>query len=379
MRRKICVITGTRAEYGVITPLLREILKTRDLRLQLLVTGMHLLSEFGSTISLIKKDGFPISASFEMYDKKDGAEEIPNALCRAIAGCTRAFKRLKPDIVLLEGDRLEMLAAAMASLTFRIPLVHVSGGDISGGLDDSIRHALTKFSHIHLANTQASAVRIKRMGEEPWRIKNVGTLAVSKAILREAASIEALHKFIPFDCRKPYFLVVQHPVIDEAKLSGFQMRQSLEAVLGFKFPVIVMYPNCDTGSGAMIREIARYKKYPCMHVYKNLEREVYLGLLKHAAVIIGNSSSGIVEAPFFGTPVINVGSRQSGRERAGNIIDTACVTQHIINAINRFKRNNFARIFKNNPYRDMNTEKNIVKILRTLKLGQKLLNKKLVY
>jgi len=376
--RKICVITGTRAEYGVIAPLLREIRRSKGLRLQLVVTGMHLLPEFGSTIRLIKKDGFQISASFKMYDKKDADLEIPNSLCRATAGCARAFKHLQPDIVLLEGDRLEMLAAALASLAFRIPLVHVSGGDVSGGLDDSIRHTLTRLSHIHLANTLASCQRVKRMGEEPWRVSNVGTLAVTKAILREAASIGALKRIVPVDCTKPYFLVVQHPVIEDAGLSALHMRQTLVAALSFDVPVVVMYPNCDTGSRESIEEIDRFRKNPRMLVYRNLARSVYLGLLKHASVIIGNSSSGIVEAPFFGTPVVNVGSRQFGRERAGNTVDVSYSTRMIRTAIAGFRRNGFKRIFKNNPYRDMDTQKRIVRILRTIALDEKLLNKKLM-
>ena len=376
---KVCVITGTRAEYGVMRPLLSRIKKSKSLELQLIVTGMHLMREYGSTVDLIEEDGFSIVGKLRMFSAQQGAWEMARDLGAAIIGFARLFKKLRPDILVLEADRIEMLAACLASLPFNLAIVHISGGDLSGGLDESIRHTISRFSHLHLANTQESCRRLARMGEAGWRIKYVGTLAVSKKILREAVGREELVKRLNLDLNRPLFLVVQHPVMAEAGLAGKQIRATLEAIGHFKEQSVIIYPNCDLGSKAMIKEIEKYRRFDCIHIYKNLERSLFLGLVKHASLMLGNSSSGIVEAPFFGTPVVNIGTRQDGRERAGNVIDVDCKKSQIIAAIKRFRNSGFKRIFKNNPYGDKNTERRIVRMLETAKLDQRLLNKQLAF
>jgi UDP-hydrolysing UDP-N-acetyl-D-glucosamine 2-epimerase len=377
--RKVCVITGTRAEYGVMRPLLSRIKKSKSLKLQLIVTGMHLMREYGSTVALIEEDGFSIAGKLKMFSSAQAPLDIAQDLGNAIIGFARLFQKLQPDLLVLEADRIEMLAAALASLSFNLPVVHISGGDISGGLDDSIRHTISRFSHLHLSNTKASCQRLAKMGEAGWRIKYVGTLAVSKKILREAAGREELVKRLNLDLSRPLFLVVQHPVMAEAGLAEKQIRATLEAIGHFKEQSVVIYPNCDLGSKAMIEEIEKYRRFGFIHIYKNLERRLFLGLVKHASLMLGNSSSGIVEAPFFGTPVVNIGTRQDGRERAGNVTDVDCKKSRIISAIKRFRNSGFRRIFKNNPYCDKNTERRIVRILETAKLDQRLLNKQLAF
>lgn len=379
MKRKICVITGTRAEYGVMKPLLEMIRDSRILSLQLVVTGMHLLDDFGSTIQQIKKDGFNIAAELEMFSGKEDSRQMSEALGKAIVGFAGIFQRLKPDILLLEADRMEMLAAALASLPFHIPLVHISGGDLSGGLDDAFRHALTRFSHFHLPNTQASALRLKKMGEEAWRIRNVGTLAVSKDVLSAVALKPAVYSFIGIPVSKEFIVVLQHPVAAEARTAAAHMRATLQSAVSLRLAVVIVYPNCDLGCDAMIKEIEAYRGNPLVTIIKNVPRPMYLGLLKYAAVLAGNSSSGIVEAPFFGTPVINIGTRQSGREQGRNVINADYSRAAITRAFKRFRRRGFKRIYGGNPYKDMDTEKKIVRILETLRLDERLMNKRLVF
>jgi len=379
MKRKICVITGTRAEYGVMKPLLRLIGARKGLMLQLVVTGMHLLDDFGSTVHQIRKDGFGVAAELKMFSGKENHRQMSEALGKAVVGFAGIFERLKPDILLLEADRMEMLAAALASLSFSLPIVHLSGGDLSGGLDDAFRHALTRFSHFHLPNTAASAQRLKAMGEEPWRIKNVGTLAVSKDLLRDIASADEVRRLAKVASTEKFIVVLQHPVAVEAAHAATHMRQTLQAVAACGVPAVIIYPNCDLGCEAMIKEIEKCRSAPRMTVVKNVERTIYLGLLKHASLLLGNSSSGIVEAPFFGTPVINIGSRQNGREQADCVVNTGYARREILRAMKRIQRAGYKRIFSGNPYKDMNTEKKIVRVLETLKLDEKLMNKRLVF
>jgi UDP-hydrolysing UDP-N-acetyl-D-glucosamine 2-epimerase len=359
-------------------PLLELVRDNRDLSLQLVVTGMHLLDGFGSTIQQIKKDGFIVADELEMFSGKEDKRQMSEALGKAIVGFAGIFARLKPDILLLEADRMEMLAAALASLSFHIPLVHVSGGDLSGGLDDAFRHALTRFSHFHLPNTRASAQRLKKMGEESWRIKNVGTLAVSKEVLSAVVSKDALASFIGMPLSKDFIVVLQHPVAAEAAAAAAYMRDTLQSVVSMRLPVIIVYPNCDFGCEAMIKEIETYRGNSQVSIIKNVPRPVYLGLLKYAAVLVGNSSSGIVEAPFFGTPVINIGTRQNGREQGKNVINTDYSRVAITRALKTFHRCGFKRVYGGNPYKDMDTEKKIVRVLETLKLDERLMNKRLV-
>ena len=378
MKRKVCVITGTRAEYGVMKPFLRLIQQSPRLRLQLVVTGMHLLDDFGSTVRVIRQDGFSIAAQLPMFSGKEDHKAMAEAMGKGIVGFAGIFHRLKPDILLLEADRMEMLSAALASLSFSIPIVHVSGGDVSGGLDDAFRHALTRFSHFHLANTKASADRLKRMGEEPWRVRNVGTLAVSAPLLKDIPSRVQIERRLGLSVGKAFCVVVQHPVASEAHDAAAHMRATLRAAAAVQQPVIVIYPNCDLGCAAMIREIEKFRRNPHYTVLKNVERKEYLGLLKYASVLIGNSSSGIVEAPFFGTPVINIGTRQNGREQAANVINTGYSHAAIKRALLRLKRTGFKKVFGRNPYKDMHTEAKIVQVLETLKLDERLMNKRLV-
>lgn len=377
--RKICVITGTRAEYGVLKPLLERVVKkTRDLKLQLVVCGMHLMPCFGSSVNIIKKDGFKIAAKLDIFTEKETSLAMADSLARAVSGFARIFLRLKPSLLVLEADRIEMLAAGLAAQFLNIPTVHISGGDVSGGLDDAIRHTLTRFSHLHLVNTKASMRRLIKMGEEPWRVRYVGTLAVSKEILSGVCPKRILADKFSINFDAPLFLVIQHPVVSEQAQAVSQIRQTLEAIRYFKEQTIIFYPNCDLGGQSMIKEITRRRNLPFLKIIKNIERQQYLGFIKYASVVIGNSSSGIVEAPFFGTPVVNIGTRQNGRERAGNCLDVGYQRDAIIKAIKKFKQHGFKKIFKNNPYRDAHTEEKIVEILRTIKIDERFLQKKLV-
>lgn len=377
--RKICVLTGTRAEYGLIKPLLKEIKSCPQLKLYLIVTGMHLLKGFGLTERIILKDGFKIYARLKIFKEKQTPLDMSLALGKAIVSFAKILHCLKPDILLLVADRIEMLAAALASLALGIPIFHLCGGERSGSIDESIRHALTKIAHIHLANTKVSKERILKMGEEPWRVYNVGTLGVSHRELKRLPTREQIAARFNLDSKKPLFILLQHPVVEEARQAGSQMRSTLEAIKRLKEQTLIIYPNNDPGAEEIIKVIQEYAGLPFIRIAKNLERETFLGLLKIASLMMGNSSAGIIEAPFFGLPVINVGSRQDLRERAENVFDVNYDTQEIIKAVRRIQKTGYKKIFKANPYKNINTEKKIVHILKNIILDDKLLRKRFTY
>lgn len=384
-KRKICVVTGTRAEYGILRALLKKIKESNKLRLQIIATGMHLLPEFGLTVKEIEKDGFKIDAKVPMIVKGDKKASMAMSIGVGIVGLTRAIEALDPDIVVVVGDRFEILAAAIAAAYSGRVVAHLSGGDSPrAGYDEYSRHAITKISHLHFPTTQKSAERIIKLGENPKHVFPVGSTAIDTILNEKIPPKEFLCEKYGLASNKPIILVVQHPVSTNPESAEREISVTLEAIVELGHQIVLIYPNVDPGGRKMIKVIKKFKqKYPDrIRAYESLPFIEYLGIMKIADVMVGNSSSGIIEAPSFKLPVVNIGSRQEGRERSQNVIDVGYDKDQIKKAINKAL---YDKKFKEkvkrckNPYGDGKASERIVKILSKIKLDQKLLQKKITY
>ncbi len=381
-KRKILYISGTRADYGLMRSTLFSIKNNHKLELEIIATGMHIMPEFGKTVNEIKKDKFKIHEINTTYEK-DTKESAVNFIGKFIQLLIEKIGEIKPDIILVLGDRAEMLAGAIVGAYVSIPVAHIHGGDLSSTIDDIARHAITKLSHIHLPATQKSAERIIKMGEEKWRVYVVGAPGLDEVLEHRLISPQDIKKKYKLDLARPVLLIVQHSVTTEINQAKNQMEHTMSAIKDLGYQTIVIYPNADAGGREMIKVIEKYRQYPFIKIYKSILRVDYLSLLNVVNVMIGNSSSGIIEAPSFHLPVVNIGSRQADRERAENILDVDYNKENIKKAI---KKALFDRKFKGkvknckNPYGG--TEKvgpKIVKILGNIKIDKKLLQKKLSY
>lgn len=377
MSRKILYISGTRADYGLMRSVLRRIHDHPDLSLEIVVTGMHLMEEFGHTIDEIEKDGFSYHVVDVEYEE-DTPEAMAIFIGRLIEELTPVVGDLQPDIILLLGDRGEMLAGAIVGAYLSIPVAHLHGGEVTSTVDDLARNAITKLAHIHLPATEKSKERIIRMGEDPSRIFVVGAPGLDQIREDSLLSREELEEKYQLDFSGPVILVVQHPVTLESDDAGDQIRETLEAIVLLKMQTIVIYPNADAGGRAMIDILREYEQYPFIKMYKSLVHQDYMSLLAHVSVIVGNSSSGIIEAPSFGIPAVNIGTRQRGRERALNVIDTGYERDAIRNGIERaLFDENFRKAIqeKINPYGNGKASERIATILTTIDINKNLLTK----
>jgi len=375
-RRKIACVTGNRAEYGLLRPVLREINKSKSLDLRLIVTGTHTQKKYGRTADLIKKDGFVASSTVPVLEDATMLE----ALSKEIAGIEAYCKRARPDIMLVWGDRDESFAGAIVAGHLRIPLAHVGGGDTSGYVvDEAIRHSISKFANIHFPISQQSAQRIARLGEEKNRIHMTGTTALDEIKKTTLKGRAALAEELGLDAAKPWILFVQHPTpLDVVSILG-QITPSLEALKQFEGEKIVIYPNSDTGADTFIKAITRHAREEDFHVYQSLSRETYLAVLKHCAAVLGNSSSGIVEAGFFKTPAVNIGNRQKGREHGKNVIHTGYEKREIAAALRRALSAPFKKSLATmkNPYGSGSAAKKIVRVLERLRIDEPLMYKQI--
>ena len=338
--RKICVITGYRSDYTKLKSVLKSVQDKSTLELQLVVFAAHLLSTHGNSVNDIENDGYKISYRCNTNITGDEPLVMSKSVGIAIVELSVAIAHLNPDVVLIVGDRYEILAAAIAASVGNIPVAHIQGGEISGTVDETIRHTITKLAHIHFPSTALSAKRIASMGEDPQRVFNVGCPAIdhikglSYCERLDLTQLDEL-KSCKLDLKNPYILLLQHPVTTEYQESGKQITETLEALEAVGVQTLLIYPNPDAGSAEMLRAIRKHKrsygkKTVIRAVFKNLSFETYLNLLKNCSCLVGNSSSGIREAHMFGVPVVNIGSRQSGRERTSNITDVSPTRQTII-------------------------------------------------
>lgn len=372
MLKKVLYITGTRADYGLMHNALELLNNDESIQLDVAVTGMHLMEEFGYSVDEIKKDNFNLHIINQTF-LKDNKQSMSEFIGRLIVDLTQLMVKIKPDIVLLLGDRGEMLAGAIAASYLQIPIAHIHGGDVSSTVDDSARHAITKLSNIHFAATRKSALRIKQMGENPENIFVVGAPGLD-SIIKVKDNIDENYLKEKYNIAKDFVLVLQHPVSLEVESSSNQIKQTLDAVTLTDYHVLLIYPNADAGGRAMIDKINEYD----VDAYKNIPHDDFIGLLGLASALIGNSSSGIIESSLFKLPVINIGTRQAGREKAENVVDVGYDSNEILNALNYIKSNDYLDKLNNckNPYGDGKSGENILKILKNLDINVELLNKK---
>lgn len=380
--RTIAVVTGTRAEYGYLKPLMQAIEQERTLTLVPVITGMHLLPEFGNTGKLVRKD-FPSAKTVPMVLKGDQLKDMVQYLASGISNFTTFLDRERPDILVVLGDRSESLAAALTALYLNIPIAHINGGDVTGTMiDESIRHAITKLAHIHLVHTKENAERVEKMGEEKKRIFITGALTIDTILHLRVPSKEVLFQKYHLDPNKTTFLLVQHPVTTLKDCGYSQLKELLDAIDTVKEQTIMIYPNCDAGGKQFITLIKSYEKKPYLHTFVNLPHEEFLSIMKSVDVMIGNSSSGIIEAPSFKLPVINIGTRQQGRARSGNIIDVTPERHEVLDAID-FALNNKAFLKKirtcKNLFGDGTAARKMVKILKDIPLDASLIQKQITY
>jgi GDP/UDP-N,N'-diacetylbacillosamine 2-epimerase (hydrolysing) len=382
--KKIAVVSGTRAEYGILRSVLNAIKEQKGLTLMLVVTGMHLSHEFGYTVSEIEKDGFKIDARVDMMATDDTATAMAKSVGQGIIGMAQAWERLKPDAIVVLGDRVEPLAAVISGAYMNIPIAHIHGGDATrGGLDEYARHAITKLSNIHFPATEKSAERIIKMGEDKWRVHVVGSPALDTILNEPLIRPGTIAKKYNVDLDKPLILLIQHAVSTESDMAAEQIRETLEAIVEIRESTIVIYPNSDAGGRRMITVIDDYvKKYPFIRAFPSLPRREYLSLLKIAGVLAGNSSSGIIDAPSFGIPVVNIGTRQEGRERSCNVIDVDNRKEAIVKAVKKalFDSTFIEEVKKcKNLYGDGHAGIKIAKILSGIDRTARLLQKKITY
>jgi GDP/UDP-N,N'-diacetylbacillosamine 2-epimerase (hydrolysing) len=369
MKRKICIITGSRAEYGLLKPLLDEIKSDPDLSLQLIVTGMHLSPEFGLTFSEIEKDGFRIDNKIEILLSSDTATGTLKSMGLALMGFGEAYERLRPDIIVVLGDRFEIFSAAASALVSEIPVAHIHGGEVTeGAFDDAFRHSITKMSHLHFTSTEEYRKRVIQLGEAPERVFDVGAIGLDNVKRLKLLSKKELENKLNFKFAKRNLLVTFHPVTLE-NTTEKQFKNLLTVLNELKdTKIIFTKTNADPGGMTINRIIDEY-------VVKNPQKAVsfismgqlnYLSTMQFVDAVVGNSSSGIVEAPSFKIGTINIGNRQEGRIKAESIIDCEPTKESIKKALQELYSSDFQEKLKNivNPYSDGNTARRILKVLK---------------
>jgi len=380
---RVAVVTGTRAEYGLLEPVMRAVNKSKRLALQTIVAGMHLAPEFGHTADQVRRDGFRIDAQVDMLLAADRPAATAKGFGVGAVGMAQAFEQVEPDVVLVLGDRVEVLAAATAAVLSNRLLAHIHGGERTrGGHDESIRHAVTKLAHVHFPATEQSARRIIRMGEDPSTVHVVGAPGLDSILNERPAGVRELSAAVGLDVGKPFLLVVQHSVSTSPEAGGRQFQATLQATQTIGLPTVAIYPNSDPGQRGIVEAIAAAIAGDQIKAVRNLPRKQYLGLLKHAAALVGNSSSGLLEAASYKTPAVNIGIRQQGRERGANVIDADHDPMAIARALRRALSDaRFRRRLgvAKNPYGDGKTSGRIVRVLERLKLDGRLLQKQIRY
>lgn len=374
--RKICVFTGTRAEYGIMSRLFRLIDNDADLQLQIIATNMHLSPEFGLTYKEIEADGFHIDKKVEMLLSSDTPNGTVKSMGLALVGFADALEDLKPDVAVILGDRYEMLAAAEACLIYKIPVAHLYGGEITeGAYDDAIRHCISKLSHLHFTSTEEYRNRVIQLGESPERVKYVGALGVDNIRNEEIMSLEELEDSLKFKLGEKFLLVTFHPVTMENASAAEQCGSLLKALseINSSYQLLFTLPNSDTDGRVIIQKINDYVSAHSDKAFAitSLGKRRYYSALKFATAVVGNSSSGLVEAPSFHIPTLNIGNRQQGRTRGESVIDVDATYEGIREGLNKSLSKEFVNWAKkaNNPYEKENTLLEIFNTIKTYPLG----------
>ena len=373
-KRKICIITGTRAEYGLLYWLMKEVQNDDKLKLQIIVTGMHLSPEFGLTYKKIEKN-FKIDKKIEILLSSDTATGISKSMGLAQISFSEAFTDLKPDIIVLLGDRYELFSAASAAMIARIPIAHLHGGEASeGAIDEAIRHSITKMSYLHFTATDSYKKRVIQLGENPQRVFNVGGIGIENIKRNKLLTKDQFEKSISFKLNKKNILVTYHPVTLENKTTKKHFQELLDALESLKDTNIIFTKSNSDSDGRIINQMI--DKY----VNKNSDKSVgfyslgqlrYLSALQYVDIVVGNSSSGLLEAPSFKIGTINIGDRQSGRIKAKSVIDCLPNSKLIKKTFEKIYSNKFQKHLKNieNPYDNGSASKKITKVLKKIELN----------
>lgn len=393
-KRKIAIFTGNRAEYGLQYPIIRAIARHPKLAYYLLVSGAHLQEDFGYTVKEIEEDGFQVYAEVKLSMEEDTLFSTAQAIGSGILSLSQILDKIRPDFLVVYADRFEGFSALITGTQMNIPTAHVEGGDLTegGALDDSVRHAMTKLAHIHFATNEQAAERIHRLGEEKWRIFNVGFPAIDLIAAGEFATPKELYEKYGLVANRPIIIFTQHSVTTEFEKAAVQVKPSLQAlrILAKEgCQVVITYPNNDAGGRRIIEEIEKLNKENLVNiqVHQSLGRFDYHGILNLCGrvgrgVCVGNSSSGIKETPALGCPVVNIGPRQNGRLRADNVIDVGYDSDRIHKAVHKALYDEaFRKKCRNcmNPYGAGRAGEGISDVLATIDINLKLLQKKMTY
>lgn len=384
-KRLVLAVTGIRSEYDIMSSVFHSINNHPRLDLNIVVTGAHLSESYGHTIDEIEKDGFKIADRIESLLSGNQESLRIKGLGIQIQGLVQSVLRVKPDFLLVLGDREESISTALVSTYMNIPLVHIAGGDrVVGNVDDQVRHAVTKLAHIHLTTNIESKNRIISLGEQKFRVHNVGNPGLDRLVKTKKLSRFELSKNLNFPLSKdePYIVLIQHALSSEVDQAYEQMKVTLEAVKKMEVKTIISFPNSDAGGMRIIKAINEYANLPFIYTAKNIPRLEFVNLLREAACLIGNSSAGILEAPLLKIPVVNIGNRQKGRLHAENVEFVAHNKNKIIGAINKaiFDKEYIARVQKcSNPYGNGKSSDKIAEIISSVKINDKLLIKDITY
>lgn len=383
--RKILGVTGIRSEYDLMSTLYKEIDRHPNMALELLVTGAHLSSVHGNTIEEIERDGLKIADQIESLIQGDALSSRVKGLAVQLQGMVQSVVRLRPDILLVLGDREEAMTTALIGAYMNIPVAHVAGGDrVIGNVDDQVRHAVTKLAHVHFVTNEESQQRVMALGEEPFRVFNTGNPGLDRLLAVPELSRKQLSDRLGFGIgeEEPLILLIQHVISTEVEHAYEQMKQTLEAIRQLGVKTILSYPNSDAGSQQLIRAIREYEHLPFLFTAKNIPRLEFVNIMRNASCMLGNSSAGILEAPLLKLPVINVGNRQKGRLHAENVQFIEHDTDAICRAVRKAVYDNgYREQVKqcSNPYGDGTSSKQIANVLATIPIDEKLLIKEITY
>jgi UDP-hydrolysing UDP-N-acetyl-D-glucosamine 2-epimerase len=362
--RTIGVVSVGRSDYGIYLPILKRIQSDQDLRLHIFAGGMHLSPVYGMTIRTIEADGFNVVEKIDILGDSDSPQDIATSIGRGVIGFSKAFNHFPPDIIVVLGDRFEMYSAALAALPFNIPVAHIHGGELTkGAIDDALRHSMTKLSHLHFVAAERYARRVIQLGEEPWRVTVSGAPGLDQLDVIAYQDRSVLEGRFGIDLSKPTLLVTFHPVTLEYQQVEAQIDAVLGAIQKSGYAVLFTSPNADTGGSLVLNKICQFvESHPNSQLINNLGTETYFSLMKYVSAMVGNSSSGIIEAPSFKLPVVNIGIRQDGRLRADNVIDVDCNEDAILDGIKRAGQPTFRKQIDNmaNPYKQLGSASEII-------------------
>lgn len=357
--KKILFVTGTRADYGKIKSLMKEVLKVEEYELQIFITGMHMLSKYGSTHHELEKDGFQ---NLYKYINQTDSTSMDLVLSNTILGISNYVNEYKIDLIVVHGDRVEALAGAIVGALNNIRVAHVEGGEVSGTIDESIRHAITKFSHIHFVANEEAKKRLIQLGEEPANIYIIGSPDIDVMLSENLPTLKEVKERyeIEFD---EYAILMHHPVTTESEQTKDKIKEVVDAVLESNRNYVVIYPNNDSGSKDILNEYKRLQNNPKIKIFPSIKFEYFLSMLKHAEFIIGNSSAGIREAGIYRVPAIDIGTRQTGRyvPNANGILHTLEKKQEILKCIESVDQYN---VKANNAYGEGNSSTKFIEILK---------------